>query len=72
MAHIYTDRQTDRETHAYTVTLHKKLNISRHGMLFGRANKKHDKLRNKQKAEPTRRRREGKRMNEGQREWCLS
>jgi hypothetical protein len=47
-------------THAYIAMLYKKPNISRHGTLFGRANKKHDKLRNKQKAEPTRRRREGK------------
>lgn len=59
-------------THAYIVMLYKKPNISRHGTLFGWANKKHDKLRNKQKAEPTRRRRAGKRMNERQREWCLS
>ena len=59
-------------TLAYIVMLYKKPNISRHGTLFGGANKKHDKLRNKQKAEPTRRRWEGKRMNERQREWCLS
>jgi hypothetical protein len=44
----------DLHNKTHTALCYKKLNITRHGALFKRPNKKQDKLRNKQKAGPTR------------------